>query len=568
VFEISKGIYETHSVSATGAVVAPAALAINTATLSSILMNGTEVLATLASVLLAAWVYQDAKKRRMDAFLWALSVLLIRLIGLAIYLIVRKKHSPKESIVPLPAESTVQTARKSFIKSQIVAIIIGPPFIVFSSLFIRFTAFIHPFLLLFIAPCFSFAGYYVCFWPTRALPLFFGYAFGPLAGFTIGFLSGIITDICIIGYGGPWWSLDISDGLEGLLMGLGAVILPERKRRESIGLLWCALLAVISSFAGMSFAAFTDRIIGHGLPPSRFIAFGIEDAITGAISTPLIAFIYYNIAYTASIEEVAGKPEKSMPVVSQLPPRGTKPITTRILDEEFLRAVEKGDIARVRELLEKGADAGAVDNRGWTPLHYAAFAGYVNIAALLIGWRANVNARDKDGITPLHVAAARGHSGVVELLVKSGADVNARSYSGRTPLHVAAGNGHVEVVRLLLESGADPSVKSLDGKTPLDLARESKRAEVVRCIEEFTRFRIERARALYEELVALRGEIEKYRGYLSKLEALHAEGNISDDAYQQLKREYMEKLKELERKMEALEKERRSEASRTHSALD
>jgi uncharacterized membrane protein YukC len=73
---------------------------------------------------------------------------------------------------------------------------------------------------------------------------------------------------------------------------------------------------------------------------------------------------------------------------------------------------------------------------------------------------------------------------------------------------------------------------------------------------------------LYEELVALRGEIEKYRGYLSKLEALHAEGNISDDAYQQLKREYMEKLKELERKMEALEKERRSEASRTHGALD
>jgi ankyrin repeat protein/biotin transporter BioY len=231
-------------------------------------------------------------------------------------------------------------------------------------------------------------------------------------------------------------------------------------------------------------------------------------------------------------------------------------------------AAAEGRAETVRLLLEKGADAGAVDNRGWTPLHYAAFAGYVNIAALLIGWRANVNARDKDGITPLHVAAARGHSGVVELLVKSGADVNARSYSGRTPLHVAAGNGHVEVVRLLLESGADPSVRSLDGKTPLDLARESKRVDVVRCIEEFARFRIERARALYEELVALRGEIEKYRGYLSKLEALHAEGNISDDAYQQLKREYMEKLKELERKMEALEKERRSEASRTHGALD
>jgi ABC-type phosphate/phosphonate transport system substrate-binding protein len=65
------------------------------------------------------------------------------------------------------------------------------------------------------------------------------------------------------------------------------------------------------------------------------------------------------------------------------------------------------------------------------------------------------------------------------------------------------------------------------------------------------------ATALEKELGELRVEVEKYRSYLSKLETLHAEGNVSDDTYQRLKREYAEKLTELERKMEALEKERR-----------
>jgi len=66
------------------------------------------------------------------------------------------------------------------------------------------------------------------------------------------------------------------------------------------------------------------------------------------------------------------------------------------------------------------------------------------------------------------------------------------------------------------------------------------------------------ATALEKELGELKVEVEKYRSYLSKLETLHAEGNVSDDAYQQLKREYAERLTELERKIEALKKERHS----------
>ena len=43
-------------------------------------------------ILLAVWVYRDAKKRSMEATLWLLLVLLTGFIGLIVYLIVRREH--------------------------------------------------------------------------------------------------------------------------------------------------------------------------------------------------------------------------------------------------------------------------------------------------------------------------------------------------------------------------------------------------------------------------------------------------------------------------------------------
>jgi len=49
-------------------------------------------------ILLAVWVYKDAKKRGENAVLWLLVVLLTGIIGLIIYLLVR----PKEKAPPPP----------------------------------------------------------------------------------------------------------------------------------------------------------------------------------------------------------------------------------------------------------------------------------------------------------------------------------------------------------------------------------------------------------------------------------------------------------------------------------
>ncbi|PLC62302.1 hypothetical protein B7L68_07655 [Thermoproteus sp. CP80] len=121
-------------------------------------------------------------------------------------------------------------------------------------------------------------------------------------------------------------------------------------------------------------------------------------------------------------------------------------------DLELRIATYKGDVRRVKELLEKGADP---------------------------------NAQDEDGSTPLHAAAFGGHVDVVRLLLEQGANPNAKDKHGFTPLHDAAYGGHVGIVKLLLEHGADPTVKDGDGETPLDLARKKGYRGVASLIEEW-----------------------------------------------------------------------------------
>ncbi|MDR3180215.1 MAG: ankyrin repeat domain-containing protein, partial [Holosporaceae bacterium] len=123
-------------------------------------------------------------------------------------------------------------------------------------------------------------------------------------------------------------------------------------------------------------------------------------------------------------------------------------------------------------LLEKeGIDVNVADHKeGLTPLHLAAEGGHIAVVNVLLDKRADANAVDCYKRMPLHYAAGRGHIAVVNALLanallEKGADANAvdhednymPSYSVdaadhnmRTPLHYAAAGGHLEVVNALL----------------------------------------------------------------------------------------------------------------------
>ncbi len=129
--------------------------------------------------------------------------------------------------------------------------------------------------------------------------------------------------------------------------------------------------------------------------------------------------------------------------------------TTTSTPLPLMSAAESGDINTVKALLDKGADANAKDDGGWTALTYAAQKGHTEAVKLLIEKGSDVNARGKNGHTALMMAAQLGHTAAIKLLIEKGADVNARNSKGWTALTYAAINGYTKAIKLLMEKGAD-----------------------------------------------------------------------------------------------------------------
>ena len=137
----------------------------------------------------------------------------------------------------------------------------------------------------------------------------------------------------------------------------------------------------------------------------------------------------------------------------------------------FWRAAQSSDIAAMKLLAEHGADPKIATKSGETPL----------MAAAGIGWAANwsvnapyppieavkycvelgndVNAVDSRGYTALHGAAYLGDNDMVNYLVSKGAKIDAKSKGGDTVADMANGptrfgQPHLETVALLVKLGS------------------------------------------------------------------------------------------------------------------
>ena len=106
------------------------------------------------------------------------------------------------------------------------------------------------------------------------------------------------------------------------------------------------------------------------------------------------------------------------------------------VNDQFLRAVLRGNIKVAEQRLRHGADVNAKNDEGKTALNLACYYGYAAIAQLMLQHGADVNAADKDGWTPLHEACWLGYPDTVRLLLDSGADPDARNDEGEAPLDV------------------------------------------------------------------------------------------------------------------------------------
>ena len=130
------------------------------------------------------------------------------------------------------------------------------------------------------------------------------------------------------------------------------------------------------------------------------------------------------------------------------------------------------DAARVKALLnDDPTNATTEQPYAMTPLHWAARAGSVACADMLLDAGADVNAFTKVHRAPLHLAAEANQEAVLRLLVRRGANVDLQDRKGRTPLHRAAYEGCVATAEALLELGANARIENKNGKNALEVAR-------------------------------------------------------------------------------------------------
>jgi ankyrin repeat protein len=153
-------------------------------------------------------------------------------------------------------------------------------------------------------------------------------------------------------------------------------------------------------------------------------------------------------------------PATVLPVRAQLPLGG--PDLTGWYD--VVMAASRNKTEDVRAMLTSGKSADTNDDKGQTPLGYAASFGNVEMAQLLLKFGAKVDRRDQFGNTPLYWAAQRATGDLVQVLLDAKATVDAQNTQGITPLMIAASKGQAQIVRILLKRGADAKKQDYTGR--------------------------------------------------------------------------------------------------------
>lgn len=154
------------------------------------------------------------------------------------------------------------------------------------------------------------------------------------------------------------------------------------------------------------------------------------------------------------------------------------------MGKSISKAVKRGEIDSVRQMLADGADANAKSFWGSPLLAIAASKDNLDMVKLLLDAGAKPNTTDAFGETALTQAAMNGNAEMVETLLKGGAYQNFRGSGNHTALMRAASGGHTKIVKMLIEARADLDIRDSEDRTALYYAVDERHADVVKLLVE------------------------------------------------------------------------------------
>ncbi|KAH0171297.1 hypothetical protein KCU67_g2249, partial [Aureobasidium melanogenum] len=137
----------------------------------------------------------------------------------------------------------------------------------------------------------------------------------------------------------------------------------------------------------------------------------------------------------------------------------------------------------LKRLLEDGMHPDAKDEHGRTALYHAAMEGHVEVIAMLLQNKANVNTQGGPLDNALRAAAHSGHLKIVRILLDHKAVIDlpdAKDAKSFTAIRSAIVKGRRDVVRLLLERGAKLNPSKPGIETPLITAINHDRREIAK----------------------------------------------------------------------------------------
>ena len=150
-------------------------------------------------------------------------------------------------------------------------------------------------------------------------------------------------------------------------------------------------------------------------------------------------------------------------------------------DTALILAMREDAMKVVRLLLSSSnLDLEKRARNGDNALMIASWRGNLRAVEMLVEKGAEIN---RPGWTPLHYAAGNGHLDVIRFLLEHHAYIDAESPNRTTPLMMAAWRGHILAVKLLLDEGADASLKNDKGMDVIDFARHGQHPDIVMGLE-------------------------------------------------------------------------------------
>ena len=134
------------------------------------------------------------------------------------------------------------------------------------------------------------------------------------------------------------------------------------------------------------------------------------------------------------------------------------------------KAAKTNNLELIKEYKKYGGNLNVQDEKGYSPLIYAAYYGHDDLVTYLIHEGANPCLEDKRGNTALMGAIFKGNLKSAYVLMKSKCSINHKNKANQNALMYSALFDRKEIAKELMKKGLKPSQKDHQGESAISLA--------------------------------------------------------------------------------------------------